>query len=466
MVLLEPAQVHLGQRKGVVEIPLEETRSSDSSSPPLESEVSPEEGEDESDFPEGGLEAWLVVLGCFLGLIADYGLPNSLGAIEAYVSANQLATVSTTAVSWVFSIFLFLQYGLGILSGATFDSYGARAPLIIGSILFCAGIFATANSSNLYQFILSFGVCTGCGAAIVMTPLVSCVAHYFLRKRGGAASISTMGGSVGGIVFPIMLRNLYTQVGWVWAIRIFGFISMALFACSIFLTRARPSQLKPPAIPKDSPWYSTALHLFKDSVDFKAFRDLRYAFLCVGVMGAECSLFVLSTYLSSLALANGSSESSAYLLLTVLNACAIPGRWISGMLADIYGRFNLMIIMCFLSMIFVLVMLLPFGASETMRFTFSAFYGFSTGAVLSLSPVCCGQISRTSDFGKRFSTMYFFVSFANLICIPIGGAIVGDRTPTEYRNMLIYVVGLYLLSLMGWAVSRYRSVGWRLKVKI
>lgn len=460
MTASQPAQVIYGQRKPVIDIPLEAVRSFEVTPEPLS------EQDDENDFPEGGLEAWLVVLGSFLGLIADYGLPNSLGAIEAYVSTNQLANVSTTAVSWVFSIYLFLQYGMGILSGAAFDSYGARVPLVAGTILFCGGLFATANSSNLYQFILAFGVCTGCGAAIAMTPLVSCVAHWFLRKRGGAASMSTMGGSLGGIIFPLMLRKLYTEVGWVWAIRILGFISLGLFTCSIFLTKARPSKLKPPKVPENSPWHSTALHLFKASIDFAAFKDLRYAFLCVGVTGLECALYTLSTYLSSLALANGSSESSAYLLLTVLNACAMPGRWVTGLLADIYGRFNLMVIMSMLSMIVLLVMLIPFGHIESMRFVFSAFYGFFTGAILSLSPICCGQISRTSDFGKRFSTMYFFVSFANLISMPIGGAIVGNRTPEGYRNLLVYVVGLHVLSIIGWTASRYRSVGWRVGVRI
>lgn len=62
------------------------------------------------EFPEGGKEANLVLLGSFLGLVADFGIPNALGAIESYVSSNQLKDVSKADVGWVFSLHLGVMY--------------------------------------------------------------------------------------------------------------------------------------------------------------------------------------------------------------------------------------------------------------------------------------------------------------------------------------------------------------------
>lgn len=52
----------------------------------------------------------MVLVGSFIGLVADFGIPNALGAIESYVSANQLKDVSKADVGWVFSLHLGVMY--------------------------------------------------------------------------------------------------------------------------------------------------------------------------------------------------------------------------------------------------------------------------------------------------------------------------------------------------------------------
>ncbi|KAH7034002.1 hypothetical protein B0J12DRAFT_559199, partial [Macrophomina phaseolina] len=50
-------------------------------------------------------------------------------------------------------------------------------------------------------------------------------------------------------------------------------------------------------------------------------------------------------------------------------------------------------------------------------------FGFSSGSIIGVTPVCVAQICRTEDYGKRYSTTYFIVSFGALVGIPIAGAI-------------------------------------------
>lgn len=59
-------------------------------------------------YPEGGLRAWAVVLGSFSGMLASFGLMNSIGIFQAYVSTHQLAQYSDGTVGWIFSGFVFL----------------------------------------------------------------------------------------------------------------------------------------------------------------------------------------------------------------------------------------------------------------------------------------------------------------------------------------------------------------------
>lgn len=70
---------------------------------PLEQTAEDEQHETDDitiDFPEGGLKAWTSVAGSFMGLMNTFGLINSTGAIEAYISKHQLAGVSASVTGW------------------------------------------------------------------------------------------------------------------------------------------------------------------------------------------------------------------------------------------------------------------------------------------------------------------------------------------------------------------------------
>jgi nitrate/nitrite transporter NarK len=59
-----------------------------------------------------------------------------------------------------------------------------------------------------------------------------------MLKRGYATGIACTGGSVGGVIFPLMLEALFPK-GWAWATRIQGFVFLALLALATLLIRGR-----------------------------------------------------------------------------------------------------------------------------------------------------------------------------------------------------------------------------------
>lgn len=406
------------------------------------------------EFPEGGAKAYLMVFGSFLGLLPAFGLVNSIGPIQTYVSTHQLSNVSASTISWIFSIYLAIASGSSIFSGALFDRTGTRIPMIIGTALFTGGLFATANSTTVYQFILGFGVVGGIGVGMVMSPLVGVISHYFKKNRATACSIATTGGSVGGVIFPVLLRKLYAELGFQWAMRVFALMCLFCLISSTLIIKERLYSVKS----ENENSYST---FFKNIFDFKAFKDPKFIFCCLGVSLCEDCLLVSSIYFASYAIHNGISENTSYLLVTVLNATGILGRYIPGILADkLIGSFNVAIITVWICVILNLVIWLPFGKNLSVLYVYASLYGFCSGSILSLSPVCCGQISRTDEFGKRYSTCYLIVSISLLASIPIGGAIVGDET--NFNNLIIYSSMLGLAGSICYALSRYCCVGFRI----
>ena len=75
-----------------------------------------------AEYPEGGLRAWLVVLGSFSGMLASFGLMNITGVVQAYVTTHQLSQYDPATVGWIFSIYVFLSFFCGLQIGPVFDA--------------------------------------------------------------------------------------------------------------------------------------------------------------------------------------------------------------------------------------------------------------------------------------------------------------------------------------------------------
>jgi hypothetical protein len=61
-------------------------------------------------FPEGGLRAWLVVVGSWCAMIPSMGLLNTIGVLHAWTAEHQLASYSPSSVGWIFGVFSFFLY--------------------------------------------------------------------------------------------------------------------------------------------------------------------------------------------------------------------------------------------------------------------------------------------------------------------------------------------------------------------
>ena len=68
---------------------------------------------------------------------------------------------------------------------------------------------------------------------------------------------------------------------------------------------------------------------------------------------------------------------------------------------------------------------------------FSAFYGFSSGALVSLAPALVAQISDIRQIGVRTGSMFMVVSVAALVGNPIGGALLTEDHG-DYLHLQIF----------------------------
>ncbi|KAF2017620.1 MFS general substrate transporter [Aaosphaeria arxii CBS 175.79] len=413
----------------------------------------------EVSYPEGGLEAWLVVLGSFLGAFIAFGMMNTIGIFHSYLGENQLKDYSESTVGWIFSVFVFLSFFCGIQIGPIFDAHGPKLLVATGSALMVATSFLLGVCTQYWHFLIVFGILGGTGASLIFTPAFGAIGHFFLEKRANATGIAAAGGSLGGIIFPLMLQDLLPRVGFAWSTRIMGFIFLF---CGIIAVSLVKSRLPPKRGQSVMP-------------DLLILRHRGYLLLTLGTYFMEWALFVPITYLTTFATSTGTLSSSfSYQLIAIFNAGSCLGRWAPGYLADRLGRFNSMIATLALCAATSVTLWLPTAVLtptpenaptiKALIIVFAVTFGFASGSNISLTPVCVGQLCETNQYGRYYATCYTIVSFGTLTGIPIAGALI-QAAGGSYWGVVVWTFVCYLVSLGCFLWSRACQVGWKLGEK-
>ncbi|KAI0506399.1 monocarboxylate permease-like protein [Xylaria bambusicola] len=397
------------------------------------------------DFPDGGLEAWLVVVGGALILFCSFGLVNCSGVFVEYYVNGPLSDYTSSDITWITSLQAFLVTGSNLIMGRLFDSYGTRWLLPIGTVIYSLGLMLLSLSTKYYQIVLTQGIVSGIGAACVFNCASNSTITWFFRYRAAALGIVVAGSSVGGIVLPILMSHLIPKIGFPWTVRILGFIVLVFCGIASFTVKSRLP-------PRPKPFHFAEL--------IAPFKEVRFALVVVGAFFFFWGLYLPFNYLNIQAQQQGISPSLIPYILPIVNAVSVPGRIIPGILADRLGRFNMMIIIATLSGVITLALWVP-GHTTGTTLAFGAVYGFTSGAFISLAPAVIAQISDIRQIGARSGVLLFISSLGALTGSPIGGAIV-TAEHGEYLGLKLFT-GIAIL-LAGVFVLLARTVQVGLKI--
>lgn len=411
---------------------------------------------DDDVYPDGGWKAWLVVLGSFCFLFTTYGWMQTIGTVQAYLEAHQLSDFTTRDVGWIPGVFTALALLLGVYVGPIFDRRGPIMLNAVGTVLYAAHYFFLAECKVYWQFMLSLGLLGGIGAGVLSTTAMSIISNWFQRRRGLAVGLAMCGSAVGGTVMPVLLRSIFVSLGWAWSMRIIGFLSTALIIVGNVLIRPNPrlARTVDPANGK------------KKLIDLSAFSSKAFTLITVTMFAMEFVIFGATGLLPIYATVAGYPDDASFYVISVMNAASFFGRSLPGLAGDFFGPFNVLTLMLIFTMMSMIAVWLPFGATNLVAFyVFAAFWGFGTGSFLSLTPVCVGKTCHTKDFGRYFGTMYLVVSFSLFITVPLGGEMLQSMGTTALTAFYIGVLGLGGMCFL-WARWSILGGSWTIKTKV
>ena len=151
-------------------------------------------------------------------------MTNSFGVYQEYYTyTHPIHTrVDATAISWIGSIQYTLCPLLGCIAGPLFDAGYLKSLIAAGGGLYVFSLMMTSIATEYWQVLLAHGLGVGLGMGLFFSPSVSTLSHHFQRSkyRTVAYGLQATGSSIGGIVYPIMMRALIPKVGFGWAMRI------------------------------------------------------------------------------------------------------------------------------------------------------------------------------------------------------------------------------------------------------
>ncbi|PSR93680.1 putative monocarboxylate transporter [Coniella lustricola] len=397
-----------------------------------------------SDAPDGGWTAWLVILGVWCTSFCSFGWLNSVGTFQEYYQGHLLSEYSASTVSWIPSLQIFFLMGMGPFVGLIYDHHGPRMLLFFGTILHVLGIMMASLATEYYQILLAQGVCSAVGCACLFQPSVTCAAGWFNKKRGIAFGVMFTGSSVGGIIFPILVSRLITEIGFPWAMRTCGFLVLFLLIIANLTVKAL-HQPKPHPV--------TAAQLAKP------LKEVDFLLIMLGFFLFAYGFFVPINYLPSQALSAGMSASLSQYLLSILNAGSLFGRLLAGIYSDKFGKYNIYIVVCFLSGIWVLGLWVP-AKTDGALIAFAVLFGFFSGAYVSLITPLVMAISPFNELGFRVGIVMLTCAVAGLTANPINGAILDGAG--GWMGVKIWSGVFCVVGTVSTLVVRGRRAGWKL----
>lgn len=355
--------------------------------------------------------------------------------------------VSRSEASLPYTLMM-IGFGVGgVYMGKLVDRWGVTSALLIGSVGILVGFIWAGTSSSILTFALAHGLFLGfLGTSSTFAPLVADTSLWWNKRRGIAVAVCASGNYLAGSIWPYFAQWGVTTIGWretyLWMGVVCG-ISMAILA--LFL-RQRP----PVAIVNTS----NAATTFSSSRPFGL--SVGHAQMLLIVAGLACcvAMSMPQVHIVAYCVDLGYGAARGAEMLSLMLACGVVSRLISGVICDKIGGIRTLILGSSLQGI-ALLMFLPFDGLVSL-YIIAATFGLFQGGIVPSYAIIIREHFPAAETGRRVGA----VIMATMLGMALGGWMSGkifDLTGSYQMAMMNGLVWNALnLSIAFWLFWRLR----------
>jgi MFS family permease len=405
---------------------------------------------------------WIVVAGAVLNALAGGTYWNGFSVY--FLPVTRDLGLSRTATSFAYGMAR-LEGGFeGPAAGYLVDRLGPRIIIAFGGVLAGAGFMLLALTHSFTMFLvvylglLSMGMNGGFNHGVM-----AAVNQWFIRRKGMAMSIVSLGQSVGGAVITPAVAFIVLTMGWRSAAVISGLAILFVVVPLSLVVRRSPESvgLLPDgdqALAVTGGGLSTTKPLrfsrHITTVDFtarEAFKTRTYWMLAMAMglrIAAHGGVFV---HLVPLMVWKGQSEATGAFMVAFVSMSSIPLRILLGWAGDKWAKQKVVGITMIMSATSLVILLISGGALWQLLF-FAAFFSFAEG-VTGMSWSLVGDFFGRTSFATLRGGITLVYSLLSTLT-PVFAGWVFDTTGSYYYA-LIPIVGIYLTSaLLFWNLPK------------
>jgi len=287
---------------------------------------------------------YVILALCFANMVVMRGVNGAFGVY--YLAWREEFSWSRSDGASIASI-NYVVYALAApVVGLAFDRLGPRLLMPLGAALVGIGMMLSSVANSLFGLYFSYGIVTALGqGALGFVGHNALISFWFVKRRGTAIGIASMGQGVGALVMVPATQILINSVGWRWTYIVTGSLMLLLLVpANALLQRRRPQDVG--QFP-DGDRVATAENLDRQGARATSERDwtLREAahsfpFWCItiGHLALGTALFMINTHAIAHLVAVGYEKLAASFYFGLIGFIRIGATILWGSISDRLGR--------------------------------------------------------------------------------------------------------------------------------
>lgn len=237
-----------------------------------------------------------------------------------------------------------------VLVGRLMDRHGARVALTVVSLLFGLTALAMSRVAHPLQLYLGFALLRLLGQGALTLIPTTMVALWFVRLRGRAISMTSVGAIAGQATFPPLVHLLIARTDWrtAWVVQAV-IIWVLLLPPALLLVRRTPESMglrpdgDPPRVAPGELPETIPVRREEEWTAGEAFRTSTFWLLMVAGASQPLISTALTFHHVSFMASRGLDATMASLVFTVMAPFSLAGTFLVGALADRFAVRHLLV---------------------------------------------------------------------------------------------------------------------------
>jgi MFS family permease len=233
-------------------------------------------------------------------------------------------------------IFTAVQCLVAPIPGMIIDRTSIRNMVLAGTFMTAAGMALLSQATAAWQVLLIYGTLISVGVLLAgVLPAQTLAVKWFRGRRGFAIGLSTIGASVGGIVMPPLVTQLFLGVGWRDAHLILAVAALVLIVPPVWLIiRNSPEEMGIEPEPETKVSAARAARVFPQWTVMSLLRERTFWIMIVSFVPMAIATAAVQHNIRPIAADGGVGALDAAFLVSVFAACALLSKILLGMIAD------------------------------------------------------------------------------------------------------------------------------------